>query len=91
MTAPTTWTMTLVFTDDEDEDKSRADALLGDAPFTRPAWWGRARRGPRHSDVLCVGEAIAAARARSDLSQRRLDEAARPIGMWEGHPVRLHR
>jgi hypothetical protein len=85
MTAPA-WTVQITFS--EDEDKTRADAVLtGGAE--RLEGWGRARRNPTDPDVPAVGEEIAAARALSDLAHHLLDEAAHQIESWEGHSINL--
>jgi hypothetical protein len=86
MTMPTTWTIEISFT--EDEDKTRADAVLAGAPVELHGW-GRARRNPIDPDVPTLGEEIAAARALADLSHRLLDEAAHRIESREGRPVHL--
>jgi hypothetical protein len=86
MTSPVTWTVSIVFT--EDEDKTRADAILSGGPDELRAW-GRARRNPADPDLPSVGEEVAAARALADLSHHLLDEAAHRIESWEGRPVRL--
>ena len=86
MTMPTTWTIEICFT--EDEDKTRADAVLAGAPVELHGW-GRARRNPIDPDVPTVGEEIAAARALADLSHHLLDEAAHRIESREGQPIHL--
>jgi hypothetical protein len=85
---PLTWTVEIVFS--EDEDKTRADArLIGGVDELQG--WGRARRNPEDPDVPAVGEEIAAARALSDLAHHLLDQAAHRIESWEGHTVHLPR
>lgn len=81
------WSIEIVFT--EDDDKTRADAVLaiGDLRFHG---WGRARRSPADPDVPAIGEELAAARALSDLSHQLLHTAADAIEAFEGHPVSLH-
>jgi uncharacterized protein DUF1876 len=86
--SPPTWTVEIVF--NEDEDRTRADAVLTGGP-QKLQGWGRARRNPDDPDVPAVGEEIAAARALSDLAHHLLDEAAHRIESWEGHPVDLPR
>jgi len=86
MTTPTTWTVTIVFS--EDEDKTRADAVL-DGMTVPMTGWGRARRNPVDPDLPAVGEEIAAARALSDLAHHLLDQAGHVIEGWEGREVRL--
>jgi Domain of unknown function (DUF1876) len=81
-----TWTVEIVFS--EDEDKTRADARLTGGPEPLQGW-GRARRNPEDPDVPAVGEEVAAARALSDLAHHLLEQAAHRIESWEGHPVNL--
>jgi hypothetical protein len=79
-------TVTVVF--QEDEDKTRADAVLqGMGEEIRG--WGRARRNPVDPDVPAVGEEIAAARALQDVAHHLLERAAHLIEGWEGRPVNL--
>ncbi len=87
MTAPITWTITIVFSE-EDEAKTRADAVLAGAPEELRGW-GRARRNPHDPQLPSVGAEVAAARALSDLSHHLLEQAAHRIETWEGHPVHL--
>jgi len=87
MTDKPTWTIEIVFT--EDEDKTRADALL-QAGAIELRGWGRARRNPADPDIPAVGEEVAAARALHDVAQHLLERAAVLIEEWEGKPVRLH-
>ena len=86
MAMPTTWTVEIEFT--EDEDKTRADAVLLGAPADLRGW-GRARRNPTDPDMPSIGEEIAAARALADLSHHLLDQAAHRIESWAGHEIRL--
>jgi hypothetical protein len=86
MADPITWTVQVTFS--EDEDKTRADAVLAGAPADLRGW-GRARRNPVDPDMPTVGEEIAAARALADLSHHLLEEAAHRIESWEGHSVKL--
>ncbi len=83
-----TWTVEIVFS--EDEDRTRADAMLTGSAETLQGW-GRARRNPVDPDVPAVGEEVAAARALSDLAHHLLDRAAHRIESWEGHPVDMSR
>jgi hypothetical protein len=80
------WTVEITFR--EDENKTRADAVL-EHPDGQHHGWGRARRAPEDPDVPAVGEEIAAARALIDLAHHLLEEAAHRIEGWEGHPVHL--
>jgi hypothetical protein len=81
-----TWTVEIVFS--EDEDKTRADARLTGGVDDLQGW-GRARRNPDDPDVPAVGEEVAAARALSDLAHHLLEQAAHRIESWEGHEVKL--
>ena len=80
------WTVEITFR--EDDDKTRADAVLI-AGAEALEGWGRARRNPIDPEVPAVGEEIAAARALSDLAHHLLEQAAHRIESWEGHPVQL--
>jgi hypothetical protein len=87
MSEPMTWTVTITFS--EDENKTRADAVLqGGVDDLRG--WGRSRRNPADPDLPAVGEEVAAARALSDLAHHLLESAAHRIESWEGHRVHLH-
>jgi hypothetical protein len=70
------WQINVEFS--EDEDKTRADALL-DVKGERFHGFGQARRAPGDPSVPVVGEELAAARALSDLSHKLLDAAAARI------------
>lgn len=80
------WTVTIVFT--EDEDKTRADAAL-DGAGEQLRGWGRARRKPSDPDVPEVGEEIAAARALHDVAHHLVERAAHAIETWEGRKVTI--
>lgn len=88
MSAARVWNVTITFV--EDEDKTRADAVL-EAGQLELRGWGRARRNPLDPDLPAVGEEVAAARALSDLAHHLLEQAAQLIEGWEGHAVRLER
>jgi hypothetical protein len=81
-----TWKVEIAFS--EDEDKTRADAVLIGSSDNLQGW-GRARRNPVDPEVPAVGEEIAAARALTDLAHHLLEQAAHRIESWEGHPVKL--
>ena len=82
------WTVEIIFT--EEDEKTRADALLS-GPSEDLRGWGRSRRNPQDPDLPAVGEEIAAARALTDLAHHLLEAAAHRIESWEGHPVELTR
>ena len=81
------WTVEVVFT--EDEDRTRADAIV-ETPAFRLHGWGRSRRNPVDPDVPLIGEEVAAARALSDLAHHLIDRAAELIEGSEGRRPRLH-
>jgi hypothetical protein len=80
------WTVEIVFT--EDEDRTRADAVL-ETGTEAISGWGRSRRNPADPDVPVIGEDLAASRALSDLAHHLLHEAASAIEDFERRPVRL--
>jgi hypothetical protein len=83
---PLVWTVEITF--NEDEDKTRADAvLIGSGDELQG--WGRARRNPIDPDLPAVGEEIAAARALTDLAHHLLEQAGHRIESWEGRRVEL--
>jgi hypothetical protein len=86
MGADRIWSVTIVFT--EDEDKTRADAILTGG-YEELRGWGRARRNPADPDMPAVGEEIAAARALHDLGHHLIEQATHSIEQWEGHTVKL--
>jgi hypothetical protein len=81
------WSIEVVFT--EDEDRTRADAVLT-VGGQRFHGWGRTRRNPTDPDVPKIGEEIAAARALSNLSGKLIHAAADAIEAFEGGPVEVH-
>ena len=87
MTEPLTWTVTVTFTDDDNQ--TRADAVLRGGPDDLQGW-GRARRNPADPNVPAVGSEVAAARALSDLAHHLLDAAAHRIESWAGGEVHIH-
>ena len=82
-----TWRVDVSFS--EDEDRTRADAIL-EFGGRRFHGWGQAKRSPGDPSVPVIGEELAASRALSELAHHLLDEAAKRIEDHEGHPVRLH-
>jgi hypothetical protein len=86
MSEPLTWTVTIVFA--EEDDRTRADAVL-EGRGDRIVGWGRARRNPVDPNVPVVGEDVAAARALLDLGHHLLEDAAHRIESWEGRSVHL--
>jgi hypothetical protein len=82
-----TWHVDVAFS--EDEDRTRADALL-EFGGQRFHGWGQAKRSPGDPNVPVIGEELAAARALSELSHQLLHAAAERIEVAEGRPVSLH-
>ena len=87
MIEPRVWTVDIAFT--EDEDHTRADALL-EAGADRYHGWGRARRNPIDPDRPRIGEEIAAARALERLVVQLRGAAEHDIEDFEGHTVHIH-
>lgn len=81
------WRVHVSFT--EDEDRTRADAILELASRNFHGF-GQARRAPEDPSVPVIGQELAAARALSDLSHQLLEEAAGRIEGFEGRPVDVH-
>ena len=86
MSAPHVWTVTVTFR--EDDETTRADAVLDGSGFELEGW-GRARHNPTDPDVPMIGREVAASRALGDLAHHLLERAALGIERWEGHPVHL--
>ena len=82
------WQVSVSFT--EDEDRTRADAILefGDARFHG---WGRAKRTSGDPNVPVIGEELAASRALADLSNQLIDAASSRIEEFEHRPVHIPR
>ena len=80
------WRVNVSFT--EDEDRTRADAILELASQSFHGF-GQAKRAPTDPTVPVIGQDLAAARALSDLSHKLLEAAAERIESFEGHPVKL--
>lgn len=89
MSQPVVWTVSVTFSEDEEERITRADAVLQGAPVELRGW-GRARRNPADPNLPAVGEEVAAARALVDLGHHLLEQAAHLIESWEGRSVDLH-
>jgi Rv2632c-like len=81
------WRVEISFT--EDEDRTRADAVLELASH-RFHGFGQAKRAPEDPNVPVIGQDLAAARALSDVSHKLLEAAADRIESFEGHPVDVH-
>lgn len=81
------WRVHVTFT--EDEDRTRADAILELASHKFHGY-GQAKRSPEDPSVPVIGQELAAARALSDVSHQLLEEAAGRIEAHEGHSVHVH-
>lgn len=81
------WIVEIVFA--EDEDCTRADALLHAVAERERHARGLARRNPVDPNVPAIGEELAAARALSDLSHQLVDAAAHELEAFEEGPVGL--
>ena len=80
------WRVDVTFS--EDEDRTRADAIL-EFGGQRFHGWGQAKRSPGDPSVPVIGEELAASRALSELAHQLLHAAAGRIEDFEGHPVSL--
>ncbi len=74
-----TWHVEVTFT--EDENRTRADAILV-LRGSHFHGFGQAKRAPDDPSVPIVGEELAAARALSDLAHKLLDAAAERIATF---------
>ncbi len=81
------WRVDVTFTGDA--DRTRADAVLNLAS-QKFHGFGQAKRAPEDPSVPVIGQALAAARALSDLSHQLLEAAVDRIESFEGHPVNVH-
>ena len=81
------WHVDVAF--NEDDDRTRADAIL-EFGGRRFHGWGQAKRSPGDENVPVIGEELAAARALSELAHQLLQAAAARIEAHEGRPVSLH-
>ena len=86
MAEPTSWSVEIRFS--EDENHTRADVRLSRGA-RELSGWGRSKRNPADPDVPAIGEDLAAARALSDLAHHLIQEAVDAIESIEGHPVRV--
>ena len=84
---PHVWSIEMQLEETEDETQAEVVVVLDGE---RIGGWGRARRNPADPSVPRIGEEVALARALSGLSQRLLEQAARTIEEFEGHPVQVH-
>lgn len=88
------WSVNIVIDEQKSEEagiQTRARALLRASDRTTFVGVGRARRNPRHTDVLEVSEDMAAARALADLSHQLFEAAAEREGVTRSvlHSARL--
>ena len=81
------WRVNVTFT--EDDDRTRADAIL-ELASARFHGFGQAKRAPDDPSIPVIGEELAAARALSHLSHQLLEAAAERIESFEGRPVKVH-
>jgi uncharacterized protein DUF1876 len=82
----TIWAIEVVIDEDSSATEAKATLQVGDRRLTG---WGRARRNPHDPERPRVGEALACARALSELSHKLLDAAAGEIEEFEGRRVEL--
>jgi hypothetical protein len=83
-----TWTVHIRL--GEDEDTTRADAVLEMHGKTEIQGHGTSRRNPDDPSVPMIGEELATARALSDLAHQLLNVCARDIENSTRTPASLH-
>jgi len=83
-----TWTVDITISEQEDERRTRASAVLrSDRDGLRGE--GEARRRPSDREVPEIGDELATARALADLAYKLLDVAAGDIEQFTHKPVHL--
>jgi len=83
-----TWTVQILL--GEDEDTTKADAVLDMQGKTEIRGHGTSRRNPDDPSVPMIGEELATARALSDLAHQLLNVCARDIENSTRTPASLH-
>jgi Domain of unknown function (DUF1876) len=83
-----TWTVQIVL--GEDDDQTRADAVLDLPGKTELRGHGTSRRNPEDPSVPMIGDELATARALSDLAHQLLNVCARDIESSTRTPASLH-
>ena len=83
-----TWTEQILL--GEDEDTTKADAVLDMQGKTEIRGHGTSRRNPDDPSVPMIGEELATARALSDLAHQLLNVCARDIENSTRTPASLH-
>ena len=83
-----TWTVQILL--GEDEDTTRADAVLEMGGKTEIRGHGTSRRNPDDPSVPMIGEELATARALSDLAHQLLNVCAHDIENSTRTPASLH-
>ena len=89
MVSVRTWTVEIALTENEEERRTRAAAVLHTDARTPLRGEGGARRRRSDTGVPEIGDELAVARALADLAYRLLDAAAEDIEEITHRPVRL--
>ena len=84
-----TWTVEITIDEHEDEDRTRAVAVLRTEARPQVRGEGTARRAPRDRDVPEIGDELASARALADLAYQLLDVTAADIEEITQRPAHL--
>lgn len=84
-----TWTVEVTITEDEDDRRTRAVAVLRTEARPQVRGEGVARRAPRDREVPEIGDELATARALADLAYQLLDVTAADIEAVVHRPVHL--
>jgi hypothetical protein len=83
-----TWTVEITISEQEDERRTHAAAVLHSVrPLLRGE--GEAHRSPRDREVPEIGDELATARALADLAYKLLDVATGDIEQFTQRPVHL--
>jgi hypothetical protein len=84
-----TWTVEIALTENEDERRTHAAAVLHSSARTPLRGEGEARRRPVDREVPEIGDELATARALADLAYKLLDATAGDIEQFTHKPVHL--
>ncbi|MEO3809105.1 dsRBD fold-containing protein [Sphaerisporangium sp. B11E5] len=81
------WVVEIHITEDDNDDRTVARAVLLTETGQRHESLGHARRNPVDHPVPEIGDELAAARALADLSAKLSGDAAEDVAHMAGHPT----
>jgi hypothetical protein len=84
-----TWTIEVTISENEDQRRTRAEAVLRTEARPQLRGEGEAHRRPGDTEVPEIGDELATARALADLAYHLLDAAADDIEQVTHRPVHL--